>query len=77
MEKVIDKILEGSIDLVFRIILAVLVIVIGSKLIKVLVKKIKNGKLFQKIEKSSQTFISSCLSIVLKIIIFIIATLEE
>ena len=73
MEKVIDKILEGSIDLVFRIILAVLVIVIGSKLIKVLVKKIKNGKLFQKIEKSSQTFISSCLSIVLKIIIFIIA----
>ena len=73
MEKVIDKILEGSIDLVFKIILAVLVIVIGSKLIKVLVKKIKNGKLFQKIEKSSQTFISSCLSIVLKIIIFIIA----
>lgn len=73
MEKVIDKILEGSIDLVFRIILAVLVIVIGSKLIKILVKKIKNGKLFQKIEKSSQTFISSCLSIVLKIIIFIIA----
>ena len=45
------KILEGSIDLVFRIILAILVIVIGSKLIKVLVKKIKNGKLFQKIEK--------------------------
>ena len=42
MEKVIDKILEGSIDLVFKIILAVLVIVIGSKLIKVLVKKIKN-----------------------------------
>ena len=30
MEKVIDKILEGSIDLVFRIILAVLVIVIVS-----------------------------------------------
>ena len=35
MEKVIDKILEGSIDLVFRIMLAVLVIVIGLSLIHI------------------------------------------
>ncbi len=73
MEKILDKIIEGGIDLLIRLFLACLIIFIGSKLIKVFINHLKKGRLFSKIEKSSQTFISSSLNIGLKIIVFIIA----
>lgn len=73
MDKILDKIVEGGIDLLIRLVLACLIIFIGSKIIKVLINRIKRGKLFSKIEKSSQTFIMSSLNIGLKIIVFIIA----
>lgn len=73
MDKILDKIVEGGIDLLIRLVLACLIIFIGSKLIKILINRLRKGKLFLKIEKSSQTFITSCLNIGLKIIVFIIA----
>lgn len=73
MDKILDKIVEGGIDLLIRLVLACLIIFIGFKLIKILINRLRKGKLFLKIEKSSQTFFASCLNIGLKIIVFIIA----
>ncbi len=73
MEKYIEKIIDGSVDVVVKVLLACLIIFIGFKLIKIFVKRIQKGKIFRKIEKSSQTFIASILNIGLKIIVLITA----
>lgn len=73
MEKVIEKIIEGSVDVVFKILLTSLIILVGFKLIKFLVKKISKGRGFTRLEKSSQTFILSICNIGLKILVIIMA----
>jgi len=70
MEKTLEKLLEIITNIGMKLLWALLIIFIGFKLIKVLTKIIKNGKAFQKLEKSVQTFILSFLSITLKIILF-------
>ena len=73
MEKIIDKIMEGLVSFSGKLLFAGLVIIIGFKITKIIMKKIQKGKWFNKIEKSSQTFISSILNILLKGIIVITA----
>ena len=73
MEKIIDKILEALISFSGKLLIAGIVIIIGFKITKIIMKKIKKGKGFNKLEKSSQTFISSILNILLKGIIVITA----
>ena len=73
MEKIIEKIVDGSIELVWKVFLAILIIVVGFKIVEFIISKIQRGKGFNKLEKSSQTFISSILVVSLKAIIVIIA----
>ncbi len=70
MEKVLDKIVESSVDIGIRIIGLLLILIIGFKLIKVATKLIKNGKVFNKLDKSAQSFLISGIQFVLKIILF-------
>lgn len=70
--ELIDKLASFS----TKLIIAILIIVIGLKLIKVIMKKIKKTRFFNKLEKSSQTFIYSILNIGLKVLVFIIAISE-
>ena len=73
MEKAVEKIIEGLVDLCFRIIGLILILLIGFRLVKFIIKVLNKGKGFNKLEKSVRTFINSFVSIVLKILVVITA----
>ena len=73
MEKVVDKLVEGGVDLGLKLIVFALILIIGFKIVKVLIKLLKKGKGFNKLEKSVQTFLVSFISISLKCIVFVTA----
>lgn len=73
MEKAVEKIIEGLVELGFKLIGLILILVIGFKIIKVLLKFIKKSKGFNKLEKSVQTFIISFIGILLKALVIITA----
>lgn len=70
---VIDNILNKLVSFIGDLFFAILIIIIGFKLVDILVSKIKKGKKFSSIEKSNQTFILSIISISLKIIVAIVS----
>ena len=73
MKEVLDNIIDLLVNFSGKLVIAILIIIIGLKLVKLIMNKIKKGKGFNKLEKSSQTFISSILSIVLKGLVFLTA----
>lgn len=73
MDKVIEKIIDALVSFSGKLFIAILIIVIGFKVSKFLMKRIQKGRGFNRLEKSSQTFISSIINIVLKTIVFITA----
>jgi len=73
MREVLDSIIDLLVNFSGKLVIAILIIIIGLKLVKFIMNKIKKGKGFNKLEKSSQTFISSILSIVLKGLVFLTA----
>ena len=73
MEKIFEKIVNWSVDIVIKLGLALLIVFIGFKLIKFIMKRIQKGKIFNRLEKSSQTFFNSIINIALKTIVVIIA----
>ena len=52
---VIDNALNKIVNFLGDLFWAILIIIIGFKLVDVIVNKIKNGKKFSNIEKSNQT----------------------
>lgn len=56
-----------------RLVIGLFILFIGFKLTKLFIKKLENGKGFQKIDKSAQSFIKSFLNITLKVLVIIIA----
>ena len=73
MEKAVEKIIEGLVDLGFRIIGLILILLIGFRLVKFIITVLNKGKGFKKKKKSVRTFINSFVSIVLKILVVITA----
>ncbi len=73
MEKIIDKLLDGGVDFGLKLIVFALILLIGFKIVKVIIKLLKKGKGFNKLEKSVQTFLISFLSVSLKCIVFVTA----
>ena len=73
MDKILDKLFDGGVDLGLKLIGLVLILLIGFKIVKILIKIIKKGKGFNKLEKSVQSFIISFISIALKCLVFITA----
>lgn len=69
----INNLLETLIKYGLRLIIALLIVVIGFKIAKTIIKRIEKGKGFQRIDKSAQSFIKSFINITLKILIVIIA----
>lgn len=68
----INNLLETLINYSARLIIAVLILIIGFKLSKVIIKRIEKGNGFQKIDKSAQSFIKSFINVIFKIIVLII-----
>lgn len=73
MDKIIENILDGLVSFAGKLFFSIVIIVVGFKLVGFLMKKIQNGRGFKRLEKSSQTFISSILGITFKVIVSIIA----
>ena len=71
--KIINNLLDTLIKYGLRLIVAIVIIVIGFKIAKTIIKKIEKGKGFQKIDKSAQSFIKSFINITLKVLVVIIA----
>ena len=73
MDKVLDKLVDGGVDFGLKLIGFLLIIIVGFKIVNVLMKLLKKGRGFGKLEKSVQTFIVSFFNISLKVVIFITA----
>ena len=71
MDKLLDKLFDGGVDLGIKLIVFGLILLIGFKVVKIIIKIIKKGRGFNKLEKSVQTFIISFISISLKCLVFI------
>ncbi|MBQ8472602.1 MAG: mechanosensitive ion channel [Bacilli bacterium] len=76
MKEVLEPIINELANFSVKIVIAVLIIVIGLRVVKFVMKKIKKGKGFNKLEKSTQTFIYSILNILLKGLVFLTAITE-
>lgn len=70
-ETVVNKIGEYLADIGINLILSLFLLVAGWKLINILSKKMKEGRIFGKIEPTARSFIRSALTIVLKILLVI------
>ena len=73
MDKAVDKLIEGGVDFGLRLLGFLIIIIVGFYITKIIVKLIKKGKGFSRLEKSVQTFIISFLNITLKCIVLITA----
>ena len=71
MKKVLDELVDGSVYLVNRGIVALITLIIGFKIINFIIKRIKKGKGFNKLEKTTQSFLASLISILLKSVVII------
>ena len=68
---VLNKIGEYLADAGINLILSIVLLIVGWKLINLLSKKMKEGKIFGKIEPTARSFIRSALTIVLKILLVV------
>lgn len=71
MDQIINDLSALVVPLAKNLILAILVFVIGFKVVNVVSKRIKNGKLFKNIDSSAAGFIASFISISLKIVVVV------
>lgn len=72
-QKILDNFLPKLIDSSYHLIIAILIITIGLRLVKFIIKRITKSKGFQKIDKNAQSFLTSFLKIIGYIIVIVIA----
>lgn len=73
MDKLFDKLTDLGIESGLKLIGFFLILIIGFKIVKIILKIIKKGRGFNKLEKSVQSFIISFVNISLKCLVFITA----
>jgi len=73
MEDIIKTYLEKAFDLGVNIIIALLILIVGFKIIKLLEKGLNKDRKLEKIDPSVKTFLISLISIILKILLLIVA----
>lgn len=71
LSSVADKIGEYIADAGINLILSLILLIVGWRLINLLSRKIKDGKLFTRIEPTARSFLRSFLTIALKILLII------
>ena len=70
-ETIANKVGEYLADTGINLVLSLILLIVGWKLINVLSKKMKEGKIFAKIEPTARSFIRSALTITLKILLVV------
>lgn len=71
MEQIINDLSALVVPLAKNLILAILVFVIGFKVVNIISKRVKSGKTFKNIDSSASGFIASFISISLKIVVVV------
>ncbi len=71
MEKLLSKLNDLWIDAGLKLIYVIVILFIGSKLIKILVKLIKKSRGFNKLDKSVSSFLISFIKVILNVLLFI------
>lgn len=71
MHKISEELVNGLIDIGKRGLVALIILVIGFKVINFLINRLKKGKGFNKLEKTTSSFLLSIISVVLKSIVII------
>ncbi|MBO5870983.1 MAG: mechanosensitive ion channel [Clostridia bacterium] len=71
MEQILKELSALVVPLAKNLVLAALVLFIGFKVVNVISKRVKNGKLFKNIDASVAGFVASFISIALKIVVVV------
>ena len=74
-EEIKTYLLQHATDFLFRGIFALLIIFVGWKLVKWLLKILDKGKLFSKLDSTVRSFLSSTVGIVLKVLLVVSAAI--
>ena len=72
MEKLLSKLNDLWVDAGLKLIYVIVILLVGTKLIKLLVKLITKGKAFNKLDKSVSSFLLSFIKVTLNIILIIV-----
>lgn len=70
MEKIIDKLVNLGIDVGFKLLYVIVILLVGLKLIGWTVNLLKKSRLFKKIDRSLSSFVLSFIKILLYVILF-------
>ena len=71
MKQISDELIKSLIDISKRGVIALLILLVGFKIINLLINRLKKGRGFSKLEKTTGSFIASMLSVLLKSIVII------
>ena len=71
MEKLLDKLNDLWVDAGLKLIYVIIILIVGSKLIKLITKLITKGRGFNKLDKSVSSFLLSFIKAILYIVLFI------
>ena len=71
MEKLLDKLNELWVDAGIKLIYVIVILFVGGKLIKLLTRLIKNGRAFNKLDKSVSSFLLSFIKVTLNVLLCI------
>lgn len=71
MDKFLDKLTDIGIDSGFKLLGFILILIIGFKIVKILLRIMNKDRRFKSFDKSVQTFITSFLNIALKCLVLI------
>ena len=76
MKKISEELVNGLVDISKRGVIAIIILIIGFKLVNILLKGIKKGRGFNKLEHTTQSFLLSILEVFLKSIVIITCASE-
>ena len=71
MEKFLEKLVDGCIDISAKLLLAVVILAIGSKIIKIVENNLRKENKLKHLDASVKGFLISFISITSKIVLFI------
>lgn len=74
-EDIKNYLLEHATDLVIKLVAAFLILFVGWKLIKLIVKFLDKGKIFSKLDHTVRSFLTSAVGLVLKILVIATAAI--
>lgn len=72
MENIINNLSNKSVDLVLKVLAAILILLVGFKIVSIVEKRLKKPGRFNKIDATVKTFIISFVTIATKVIIIIV-----